>query len=301
MDKYIITGVSGFIGRNLLNCLPKDQVLGIYHQNPPPTHSSSLRIYVRHDLTKPIKNRLLKQNDGHVVIHCASYAHINKCEVERDLGPESLAWKGNVVATQNVIDYCKKYKKKLVFLSTECVFSGEKKSYTETDKKKPINWYGYTKSVAEDEIIDSGLTDYLIVRGVVAYGQGGIGSNLIQGLVSNLIFKGTTTAVTDQNVSFTYVDDITEGIFALIKHRSKGIYHIAGSQVATPYELALKVCKRMKIPQNRVKPVTMVEFFGKEEAKLRSKNAVLNSKKFSETTGRKTISLDEGLEKIFIR
>ena len=205
------------------------------------------------------------------------------------------------MATQNVIDYCKKFKKKLVLLSTECVFSGEKESYTETDKKNPNNWYGCTKSVAEDLVVNSGISDFLIVRGVVAYGQDGVGNNIIQGLVNNLVYKGKTKAVIDQKISFTYIDDITKGILALIKNNSSGIFHIAGSQIATPYELALKMCRRLKIALNKVKPVTMVDFFGSDEAKLRLKNAVLNAQKFLETTGRKTVSLDEGIEKIFLR
>ena len=301
MEKYIITGVSGFIGKHFSDILEDCKVLGIYHQNPPPTRPSKLRIYTRHDLTLPLDNKLLIENDSEVVIHAAAYAHINKCEVERDLGPESLAWKGNVVATQNVIDYCKKFKKKLVFLSTECVFSGEKESYSEIDKKNPKNWYGYTKSVAEDLIVNSGISDFLIVRGVVAYGQGGMGSNIFQGLVNNLVYKGKASAVNDQKVSFTYVDDITKGTLALIKNHSSGIFHIAGSQIATPYELALKICHRLRIAPSKVKPVTMVDFFGRDEAKLRLKNAVLNPQLFLENTGWKTLSLDEGIEKIFLR
>ena len=301
MDKFIITGVSGFIGRHFLDCLPDSRVLGVYHQNPPPTRPSNLRIYTRHDLTQPLNNKLLIENDSQVVIHSAAYAHINKCEVERDLGPESLAWKGNVVATQNVIDYCKKFKKKLVFLSTECVFSREKDSYLETDKKNPKNWYGYTKSLAEDLIVNSGISNFLIVRGVVAYSQGGVGSNIIQGLINNLVYKRKTTAVVDQKISFTYIDDITKGILALINNNLSGIFHIAGSQIATPYDLALKMCRRLKIAQNRVKPVTMADFFGRDEAKLRLKNAVLNPQKFLKTPGWKITSLDEGMEKIFTR
>ncbi len=301
MDNYIITGISGFIGKHFLNCLLDSQVLGIYHQNPPPTDPSNFRVYIRHDLTRPLNNKLLSENKSPVVIHAAAYAHINRCEVERNLGHKSLAWQGNVVTTQNVIDYCKKFKKKLVLLSTECVFSGEKESYSEMNRKKPKNWYGSTKSIAEDLVINSGISDFLIVRGVVAYGQGGMGSNIIQGLLNNLVYKGKTSAVVDQRVSFTYVDDLTKGIVALIRKGSSGIFHIAGKQIVSPYELALKICKRLRISRNRVKPVTMVDFLGRKNAKLRLKNAVLNPQKFLETTGMKTISLDEGLEQIFLR
>lgn len=298
MDKYLVTGSSGFIGKRLLHLLPKSQILGVYLNNPPPANPLKQRIYVRHDLTKPLSRKVFREFKGRVVIHSAAYTHINKCELGRELGSESLAWKGNIVVTQNIIDYCREYNKKLVFLSTECVFSGEKEEYFETDKKEPKNWYGYTKSVAEDLIFNSGIK-HLVIRGVVGYGQNGMGSNIIQSLVNNLIYSGKASAVTDQKISFTYVDDIIKGSIALLKKRSTGTFHIAGSQIATPYEMALMICKRLKISQKKVKPVTMVQFFGKDNANLRLKNAVLNSQKYLNTTGAKTTPLERGINKLF--
>jgi len=301
MKKYIITGVTGFIGRHFLASLPEDHILGIYHQTAPSGDGSPLRRYIRHDLTQPLTTKGLINNSSKVVIHCAAYAHINKCEIERKLGKQSLAWYGNVEATKNIIAYCKEFKKKLVFLSTECVFSGEKESYFEIDKKHPKNWYGKTKSIAEDLIINSGLSNYLIIRGSVAYGQGGMGSNIIQGMLNNLIYKGSTSAVFDQKISFTYVNDIIDGTLALIDHDASGIYHISGSQITTPYELGVKLCKKLKIDTSQIVPVSMESFFGKEGAKLRCKNAVLNCDKFRSFTKIEPMSVDQGIQKIFVR
>ncbi len=295
-DSYIITGVAGFIGRRFLDNLDKNKVLGVYHQTPPPKNSSKLTTYVRRDLTKP----MTLKSDANIVIHAAAYAHIDRCELEKNLGQDSLAWQVNVVGTQNIINYCKENSKTLVLLSTECVFSGEKDSYKETDTKEPKNWYGQTKSIAEDLVLNSGLKRFLIVRGVVAYGQGGLGSNMVQGIVNNLIYKGKTNAVTDQKIAFTHIDDLTEGTIALLDVGAKGIYHIAGSQIASPYELAQKVCKKLNVPTNKVNPVTLKQFFGPIESNLRLKNSVLDSQKFRQATGRKTLSLDQGIEKTFL-
>ena len=42
---------------------------------------------------------------------------------------------------------------KFVHISTDHLYDGKKSYYSEKDKKSPLNKYGETKSIAEDEIL----------------------------------------------------------------------------------------------------------------------------------------------------
>ena len=64
------------------------------------------------------------------------------------------------MARRNIVEACQKTNKKIVYISTDFVFDGTKKFYTEEDKPNPINWYAKTKYEGEKLIQNSGL-DYI--------------------------------------------------------------------------------------------------------------------------------------------
>ena len=55
----------------------------------------------------------------------------------------------NVLGTLNVLKSCKDLGKKLVFISTDYVFDGEKGNYTIDDPINPLSKYAKTKAAAE--------------------------------------------------------------------------------------------------------------------------------------------------------
>ena len=118
-----------------------------------------------------------------IVLHMAAKTNVDGCEEDKARDKEILeykdpqkqeqawmeektAWTINVFGTQNIIDACQKTNKKLIYISTDFVFDGTKKAYSEEDKPNPINWYAKTKYEGEKIIQNSGL-DYVIAR--IAY------------------------------------------------------------------------------------------------------------------------------------
>jgi dTDP-4-dehydrorhamnose reductase len=99
-----------------------------------------------------------------ITIHTAAETNVDKCETQKE-----LSWKINVEGTRNIAEACKKLGAKLVYVSTEYVFDGEKGSYVEEDKPNLINHYGTTKLEGENQIV-SRCKDYAILRTSVIYG-----------------------------------------------------------------------------------------------------------------------------------
>jgi dTDP-4-dehydrorhamnose reductase len=296
IDKFIITGVAGKIGSSLAKDRRVRRLIGIYNEEEPTNLKKGK--YFQADLAVGLDIPENQEKDFAVVVHTAAKTHIDKCEKDRKNGREGEVWKSNVIATQNIIEFCRKNNKKLIFLSTECVFDGNKDSYKEDDKKIPINWYGETKSSGEKLVINSGL-DYLIIRGVVAYGREKRLDDIVQLMHNKLKVDGKLKAVKDQRMNPTLVDDIVDSIFFLPGKGAQGIYHVAGSSVTTPYELAKKIAVIANLNGNSVKGLSMSEFFTKEKARLRLKNSVLDTSKYEKVVGIKTTSVDEGLKVVF--
>ena len=93
----------------------------------------------------------------HIVILTAALIHPLTCEENK-----TLAWKTNVDSVKKIVEECKKINSKLIFLSSDYVYSGKNSLIEETDSLDPLNYYGKTK--LEGEKLVSTLEKFLIIR-----------------------------------------------------------------------------------------------------------------------------------------
>jgi dTDP-4-dehydrorhamnose reductase len=92
-----------------------------------------------------------------VVLHLAAYTDVANAEQQKD-----LCWKVNVEGTRNVARAANKIGARMVHISSDYVFDGEKGNYLESDTPNPSNYYSLTKVVAEEA--SRAAKDVLIVR-----------------------------------------------------------------------------------------------------------------------------------------
>ena len=57
----------------------------------------------------------------------------------------TLSIKTNIIGTANMVLMCERYNKKIIYLSTDYVYSGKDGNYKETDTMKPFTKYGWSK------------------------------------------------------------------------------------------------------------------------------------------------------------
>lgn len=286
--KYIITGATGKIGSVLVEKLGEGNYLGISKDG---VGKGLLKI----DLS--VWNGKLDKNysEFDTVIHLAAKAHVDNCEEDRPLGEKGETWRNNVEATKKIVEFCRSTKRKLIYLSTECVFDGKKDKYAEQDLPNPINWYGETKY--ESEKIVASLPNSLILRTVMAYDGRFAFKDIVRELASRLKIGEKVFAATDQIISFTYTDDIVRALLVSSEKDLKGIYHFAGPDKLSIYELTKKIGMLMKTNADLIVPMTMEEILGKKRSCLRLKNSVLDSSKFNHAVGLRAININDGLKK----
>jgi dTDP-4-dehydrorhamnose reductase len=94
----------------------------------------------------------------------------------------------------------------------------------------------------------------------------------------------------------TYVGDLADGIIAVIEKKAKGIYHLSGEDVLTPYQMAVRAAEYLGLDKTLIKKVTAADF--SQPAKRPHKTGFVIDKAKNEL-GYQPLSFEEGLKKTF--
>ncbi len=236
--RILVTGGSGLVGKSLCKKLFSSKDIEFWA----PTH---LELDVT-DFTNSF-NKIVDYSPD-LIIHLAAMTDVDMCEVEKE-----QCYITNVLGTWMVVSAARKCDARLLYLSSDYVFSGNKNApYFEYDKPEPINYYGLTKMYGE-RIVISHLKDYYIVRTAWLFGEGG--DNFVTKIIENVKKFGKVSVVIDQRGSPTYVEDLVQHMFNLIKRDIFGIFHIVNEGVASWYELAVRAIEIAKI-EGGIIPIT---------------------------------------------
>jgi len=181
-------------------------------------------------------------------------------EQEKAWMKEQTAWAINVYGTQNIIEACQKSGKKIVYISTDFVFDGKKRNYSEDDECNPVNWYAKTKYEGEKLVQDSGL-ESLITRIAYPYRAFFAKNDFVRALLGKLQKSEELSAITDHIMVPTFIDDIVNALDVLIQLGQKGIFHVVGSQTVTPYDAAVKIAREFDLDESLISKTSRREYF----------------------------------------
>jgi dTDP-4-dehydrorhamnose reductase len=226
-----------------------------------------------------------------VVIHAGAISKVDDCEQD-----QWQAYTTNTEATVTMLVNAEEYKSFFVFVSTDFIFDGEKGMYKEDDTAKPVNFYGKTKLDAE-EAVKEYKYDWAIVRTVLVYGKPRAGRGNILSVVKEKLEKGEAYNVVDDQVRTpTYAGDLADGIIAVIEKKAKGVFHISGEEVLTPYQMACKAADYLGLDKTLLKKVTQANFSQSAKRPLRTGFVIDKAKK---VLGYQPLSFEDGLKKTF--
>ena len=253
--RILIIGASGFIGHYLLRRLRYNsdhEVTNTYNSRAPQDIDQS---WYRLEITDHQRlNQVFLQARPDVVVLLAAIADVGTAE----RAPER-ATEVNVDGAAQVARLCTRYHARLVFLSSEYVFSGDRGNYQEDDTPKPNSHYGRTKWQAELAVARE-ASQWSIVRTSVVYGWPLAGRrNLASSIIDSL--KNNETYAGDTNTYRTpiYVEHLTEGIVKLVDNYHPGMCHIAGEDWMNMYGFGCAVAEVFALDSSLVTPVPVLE------------------------------------------
>ena len=249
--RVLIIGASGFIGqyvaRRLRETLGRG-VVGTYLSRAPGDDGNTWR---RVELTdRAGLERVFRLAQPDVVVHLAAIADVGTAQSE----PER-ATAVNVAATAAIARLSNRHGARLVFVSTEYVFSGERGHYREEEPPRPTTHYGQTKWEAEQEV--AGLAArWSILRTSIVYGWPEPGRrNFVPSLIERLRNGCHYHGPTDVYRTPIYVEHLTDGIAKLAQGDYPGVHHVAGRDWVSMYDFASAVAQEFHLDGDLVVPV----------------------------------------------
>ncbi len=242
--KILITGAGGQLGRD---CVAR---LESVHRVVACT-SGELDITDREQV-----DAVFRRNRPEVVINCAAYTAVDRCEEENNRCFEVNGIGPGILAAQ-----CRAGKARLIHISTDYVFDGNRPvptPYCEDDPVNPLSAYGRSKLAGEMAITES-MTDYCILRTAWLYGMGG--GNFLKTILRLALSRPDRPLkiVNDQFGSLTWTARLAEQIEVLIDNRKTGIMHATAEGFSSWFEGAVFFLQAMGVEAD-LGPCTTKEY-----------------------------------------
>ena len=261
--KYLVTGVNGQLGHDVMNELHKRGYDGVGSDIAPNysgiiDDSSVVNMpYISLDITdEEAVKRVISDIKPDVVIHCAAWTAVDMAE---DDDKVEKVFAVNTKGTTYIAKACKEIDCKILYISTDYVFDGQGTKPWEPDCKdyKPLNIYGQSK--LDGELAVSSILDkYFIVR--IAWAFGLNGNNFIKTMINVGKKYSEVRVVNDQIGTPTYTYDLARLLVDMCDTDKYGYYHATneGGYISW-YDFCCEFYKQYGL-KTKVIPVTTEEY-----------------------------------------
>lgn len=238
---------------------------------------------------KNVLKETIMKSQPEVIINLAAVTNVDKCESDKQ-----TCWDVNVTLVENLARLARIVDARMVHVSTDYVFDGQKGPYAETAVPHPISYYGKSKLAGENACI-VGSMQAAVVRTNVVYGPFVERPDFVHWVLDALESRTPIRVVNDQYSNPTYVDDISESILRIIQKKRSGIYHVGGADYCSRYEFALSIAEFFRADPSNISPVTTVEL--KQPARRPLKGGLITLKAETDL-GMKMRGIESGLSTI---
>lgn len=239
--RYLITGGSGQLARELTKRLPDSLALG------------------REELSVAdldLVRRELIRSRAEVVFNCAAYNAVDRAEEEPDAASDV-----NTRGAANVAQACREVGARLVHFSTNYVFDGKSPApYVEGDEPNPLNTYGRSKREGELRVLDA-LPTALVIRSSGLFGHGGSavkGGSLPDRLLARARAGERVSVVDDQRLNPTFTGHLADASIAASAAGSTGILHLVAAGCCSYHEFAVELFQVAGL-EAEVAPITTTQ------------------------------------------
>lgn len=194
----------------------------------------------------------LQRIKPHIILNCAGFTDVDACEKE-----EFLVRKVNVEGPRNLAQGAARFNCRMVHISTDYVFSGQKdlpRPYFEDDPIDPISAYGRSK-VESEVAIKENSPNYIILRTGWLYGKNR--DNFVNSIIRGAAGKAKSVKVfEDQSGSPTWTYRLAVQILELLHSDIRGTFHATSEGSCSRMECAEHIIKRLKL-RTTLKPVSI--------------------------------------------
>ena len=237
--KVLVIGANGFLGQKILKYskiyAPDDIFFGAdIDISLIPDEFKKYRL----DITRKDQiNNMISDLNPDLTILTAAMTNVDACEEFQE-----KTYAINALGPKNIATAVLDIGGKMIHVSTDFVFDGEKGNYVESDHPDPINYYGVSKLAGENFIVKSGVS-YLICRTSVLYGWPfkNQRDNFFSWVYKKLQNGEHLKIISTQINSPTLCDDLASCILKIRHFKENKILHTCGSERISRYDFVLKI------------------------------------------------------------
>ena len=118
--KLLITGGTGYLASNIACYLKKKENILLTSHNKPAVFSEIQHIKIKNNNFKILEKEIAKFQPM-AIIHTAGLTNVEECEKKR-----KMAYTANYEFSKQISKISKKYKIKLIYISTDHLYDGKK-------------------------------------------------------------------------------------------------------------------------------------------------------------------------------
>jgi dTDP-4-dehydrorhamnose reductase len=286
--RLLVTGISGLLGLNVaVRARARFAVSGCYAAHPvvlPGVETAAVDVR-----SADAVRRFVERTRPDIIVHTVGMSSVDGCESDPGLAQEL-----NVDAAEVVARVAHAVGARLVHVSTDHLFDGERAYRREDEPLAPMNVYAKTKAEAETVVLRE-HPEALVVR-TNFYGWGtSVRMSFSDWILRALDAGEPLTMFTDVYFSPLFVDDLTDAALALLDRGVRGVVNVAGGERLSKHEFALRTAEVFDLPASKVRATSV------DEAALRAarpKDMSLDVTRAVAALGRPMPSARDGLRRL---
>lgn len=245
MKRLLITGGSGLLGLNWACAMRRqfEVLLGTHQHVVALQGIQSIAL----DLESPgLLSEKLNELKPDLIVHAAGMTSVDDCEQQ-----PARAEQANATTAENVAIATSRLGIKLVHISTDHLFSGQRPRVAETEEPQPLNTYARTKLQAERQVATAN-PDALIVR-TNFFGWGHAGRRSFSDWIIDSLRAGRGITMFD-DVFFTPIlaDRLAVTTHEVVEKGGHGIYNIVGDERISKFMFGDRLAEQFNLPKGLI-------------------------------------------------
>lgn len=284
----MVTGASGLLGANLVLTAIDDghEVVAVCHRLPITLEGVDV---VCADLSQPgIAQHLTSVHAPEWVVHCAAATNVDNCEED----PE-MAFRLNRDMAGWMAEGAWLIGARLIHISTDAVFDGERGNYREDDTPNPINIYARSK-LAGEKAVAAAHPEAAIVRTNIYGWNAQPKLSMAEWFLEQFEQGKRCPGFSDVWVTPILVNDLASLLLQMLEVKLSGVYHVVGDECVSKYEFGVRLAKIFGLDPSLIEPVSV------NDAGLRAPRAqrmCLKGEKVTNSLGAQLPDVNTGLHR----
>jgi dTDP-4-dehydrorhamnose reductase len=221
------------------------------------------------------------------VVHAAAIGRADLCQERPD-----EAERVNARLAGEVARLCHQRSLRLVALSTDLVFGGERAFAREEDAPGPLSLYGRTKLAGEDAVL-AACPAAAVARVALVSGRGhGARGTSTESVAWALRAGRSVRLFTDEYRTPVDAESIADALARILDRGGSGRYHLGGPERLSRHELGLRVARALSLPESGLVAALQSEYPGGER---RAPDVSLESTRARCELGWEPLPVDEAI------